>query len=139
MKKYLHIPIAILLIAIGIWGCTLNRPRPLLACFPTDDWTAVSGSHMMPGGDSDDVLDIDPEELKELMHTVDVRPRSSFGRWTCETVSLHLAAEETTLSVEIGQDGCITIAEPDNPEKTRTFWRAENADLYQTLLDFCQP
>lgn len=139
MKKYLHIPIAILLIAVGVWGCTLHRSRPLITCFPTDDWTAVSGSHMLPGEGSDGELTITPEELKEAIASVSVRPRSEFSGWSCETVFMHLAAEGKTLSAEIGADGCITIAQLSDLEGTRTYWRAEDGALYESLLDFCQP
>lgn len=139
MKKYLHIPIALLLIAIGIWGCTLNRPRPLLTCFPRSDWQNIQGDHHLPGQGPDGALKITPEELKAAMDGIDVRPLSHFSGWTCETVLMHISTGETTLSVEIGENGDITIAELNDLEGTRTCWRAENAALYEVLLTFCQP
>lgn len=138
MRKYLHIPIALLLIAIGIWGCTLHRSRPLITCFPTDDWTAVSGSYMQPGESKSVSLSITPEELKAAMDNVCVRPRSEFSGWTCEKIFLHLAAEGMTLSVEIGADGCVTIAQLSDLEGTRTHWCAEDAALYENLLTYLE-
>lgn len=136
MKKYLHIPIAIALILVGIWGCTLNRPRPLLTCFPTDDWTTA---HMVPDEGTDGTLAIAPEALKEAMDVIDVRPRSHFSGWSCETIFLHIQAESTAFSVEIGENGDISIAELSNPDGSATYWSAEDAVLYEALQDFCQP
>lgn len=138
MKKYLHIPIALLLIAVGIWGCTLHRSRPLITCFPTDDWTAVSAVQMLPGEGEEIRLAITPEQLKEAVDDVSVRPRTDFSGWTCPTVFLHLAAEDTVLSVEIGEDGCVTIAALQDPEGTRTCWRAGDGALYESLLAYLQ-
>lgn len=134
MKKYLHIPIALLLIFLGIWGCTLHRSRPLLACFPTDDWTAVSGTQR-----PDTSVIITPDQLKEAVDGVSVRPCRKFSLWDCETVFLQIQAEDRTVCAEIGANGGISIWELGDPEGARTCWRAEDAVLYETLLDFCQP
>lgn len=136
MKKYLHIPLALLLIVLGIWGCTMNRPRPLISCFPSDDWTAVSAERILPGEGSAGALDITPEQLKEAMAGISVRPRSSFHSWIYDTVFLHIQAQDTTLSLKIGENGDITIAQLPDEEDTRTCWRAEDGSLYEALLAF---
>lgn len=137
MKKHLHTLAALFLIALGIWGCTLHRSRPLRTCFPTDDWTAVSGAHLLPGEGADGELDITPEALKEAVDNVSVRPRSAFPGWDCETVSLRIEAEGHTISAEVGENGTITIAEYPDPEGSRSYWQITAGTLYQPLLDAC--
>lgn len=139
MKKYLHIPIAILLIAIGIWGCSTRRARPILTCFPSAEFTSVSASRVFPGEGFGTDLAVTPEQLFEAMDGATVRPRSSFMGWTSETIFMHVFAGGEGFYVEIGEDGNIIIAELSNLDESKTYWRAVDSELYDTLLSLNAP
>lgn len=41
MKNSLRITLAVVLIALGLWGYSRNMPRPLTDCFPEGEWDSV--------------------------------------------------------------------------------------------------
>lgn len=52
-----------------------------------------------------------------------------------EGLILHLFDEGVSYSVEVGQDGSVTVARTDDLESTRTFWKDRDGDLFDKLYD----
>lgn len=127
MKKYLYIPLALLLIGLGIWGCTVNRTRTLASCLPEGQWSSISCQEL--------TLNVSASELQEMMDDTVVTHRSDIQGFGDGCLTLLIRADGDAYLVELGENGSITVADARQPEKTRTYWHNAGATLYTKLSD----
>lgn len=125
MKKYFHIPLALALILLGIWGCSHNRVRSLANCLPKGEWVSVACREQD--------LDMTPAELQELMADTIVSHRTRLSGFGRGRLTLAIEAGNGAYLVEIGEDGMISIADYNRLDKPRTFWYDAGGSLYRTL------
>lgn len=131
MKKYIHIPIALLLIAIGIWGCTVTRTRTLASCLPEGPWASVSCQEQN--------LSIGPDRLHKLMADTVVTHIPEFQDFGDGILTLLIRTDGAAYLVEMGDNGNIALSDCRQPEKTRTFWHDAEASLYTRLTEGSSP
>lgn len=127
MKKYLYIPLALVLIGLGIWGCTVTRTRTLGSCLPEEAWSSVSCREL--------VLDLSAQEIQALMDDTVVSHRRECPDLDQGRLTLLIQAGGKTYLMELGEDGCIALADDSQPEKNRTCWHNAGATLYTRLSE----
>lgn len=123
MKNYLHIPLAIALIVLGIWGCIANRPVLMSDRFPEEEWTSVTCNGTQ----------LDPEEVKAMMEDTVLIHRTAFTGFSGAPLRLLIQSGTTTYLAELGEDGSIVLGRLDDLDKTKTFWLDADSSLYQKL------
>lgn len=123
MKHDWHIPLAIGLILLGIWGCFVNSPRFLSDCLPEGQWESVTCREQV----------LSTQEIQALMEGTVVSHRAAWQDFDEPYLPLLIQIDGATHLVELSGDGRIAVADPSHPEKTRTFWQDAGGELYQTL------
>lgn len=138
MKNSIRITLAVVLFLLGLWGYNARRPRALTDCFPEGTWESVSVADFVPEpGEAGDVFDLamTPEEVREAMAGVTVFHRGKFNGWGCANLTLRIRIGEKTMTAEIGEDGCVAIADLLDLSGSRTYWCAKDGRLYEALSD----
>lgn len=125
MKKYLHIPLAIALILLGIWGCFVNCPRILTDCLPEGQWDSVVCREQ--------TLSLTTETVKSIMEDTVVSHLAKSKGPDDSDLTLLVKINGTTHLMELDSDGGIAIAELSNLEKTRTCWQDTGGKLFEKL------
>lgn len=136
MKKKPWKAAVLLILAVAAVAviCFQTLPRNLGAVYP--EFAGGSFSGYLKQGEQSSPLpeNTENEQIAQLLQETDVKPGAKTNEEP-ETAFCLRFSGETSLSIVVGQDGSISLAETENLEATRRFWK-DDGSLFEALYAY---